>query len=278
MKRFDKKGVAGVLVDFFAYIFFALVIIIFYLLFHMGRGQIEQNINSEFLDSRSHISLMNYLATPLANNNVADLIIEYCTKEPADGTIKLNLYLKAQEVLDTSTTTARIVCSKNKIIDLRLLICKQPRNITIPTYQGVVKIEYCPMVDSAQAAVHMSVAPIITSPDGKKWHRYTFEKTDYYLEDNTENLITANDYDKRYINYKSSDEYNKKVDDFKKNVESGKSPVTSPQGDVWIKIGGNLWGLRQRGEVMYGAEATMLTKEKLIETLGDVPVGTRIIK
>jgi hypothetical protein len=50
MRIKNKKAVAGPLVDFYAYIAFALVIILFFLLFRMGAGQIKQEIKSDITD------------------------------------------------------------------------------------------------------------------------------------------------------------------------------------------------------------------------------------
>jgi hypothetical protein len=271
MKKFNKKAIAGPLVDFFAYVFFALVIILFYVLFYLGKGQMTQSINSEFVDARSHFTMMNYLNTPVGDKNIIDLAVEYCSKEPADDIIPGQLYRKAIESLDTSTTTAKLVCSKNKAIELRKPICKEPRNITIPSYNGIIYLFYCPSIDNAEKAVHPSVAPLMTSPDGKKWHKLTFDKVDYYLEDNTENLISANNYDKKYAGYSYSQDNAQKIEEFKQKILAGQNEIFAPNGNKWRKVSDKYCVFESQGSPV-SCELNIWSKEEIISNNGNVPV------
>lgn len=67
----NKKGfIAEALVDFYSYIAFVLIIIIFFLLFSMQKceGPVEQKIESAFEGNEAETVLLNYLRTPLPND------------------------------------------------------------------------------------------------------------------------------------------------------------------------------------------------------------------
>jgi hypothetical protein len=75
----NKKGIAGPLVDFYAYLAFALVILAFFLLFNLGAGQIQQQIKSEYIELGNEQIMFNYLKNPIKisgeDSTISKLII-----------------------------------------------------------------------------------------------------------------------------------------------------------------------------------------------------------
>ena len=76
-----KAFIASGLMDFYAYMTFILVIIVFFVLFSLGKGEIHSIIKGESGHADTHALLVNYLSTPIEHNGktitMSDLIILY---------------------------------------------------------------------------------------------------------------------------------------------------------------------------------------------------------
>lgn len=78
--KIAKKGfIASTVVSFFSYVLFILVIILFFFIFSISRGEISAKITSKVENVDANTVLLNYLRTPIGidNKNVADLIADF---------------------------------------------------------------------------------------------------------------------------------------------------------------------------------------------------------
>jgi hypothetical protein len=77
-----KKGILATnILDFFAYMSFVLVIIIFYLVFYFGAERLEYNPKSISVESDAGLVLLNIMRTPVdSESNIADLLVKSVQK------------------------------------------------------------------------------------------------------------------------------------------------------------------------------------------------------
>ena len=83
MNKRNKKGfIAGSMIDVYAYLFFVLVILFFYILFHFTKATVISDINNKVEDTSTEYLLNNYLNTPISDHEtMSDLISKYYLAE-----------------------------------------------------------------------------------------------------------------------------------------------------------------------------------------------------
>jgi len=276
--------IPGTMVDFYAYIAFILVAFTFMVIFLLAKGQIVANIQSDVEDINAQTTLRNVLRTPITYEEtqmtIGDLIIFYCSQKNPNELDKIRIYSNIEEILSKTTITAKLICSENKEILFRKPLCNSPSTIKIPSLSNQNEIKFCSSIESAEEARHVLLIQTITTPDGKKWAKRQLGDVIYYQEHDlgvtTENLITTEEFNKRYAFYEESEEYKLKVEKFQEDIKT-KSRLVAPDGSVWNKIGNNWCMVITKEGILVDCEVTILTTEKLIETKGEVPVGTRIV-
>jgi hypothetical protein len=91
-KRFNKRGAEDMLVDFWTILIFALIVIIFFILFSISKSSAENTAGAEFDSKDAQFMLDSFLGAPLVDNpskTVSDVIIEDSTTGDFTRTEKL---------------------------------------------------------------------------------------------------------------------------------------------------------------------------------------------
>ena len=81
----------------------------------------------------------------------------------------------------------------------------------------------------------------------------------------------------KYSNYDESEEYMQMVEKFIQDINT-KSRVIAPDKSEWDNHGSWWCMVITKEMVPVNCESTMLSTEKLIETKGNVPVGTHLLE
>jgi hypothetical protein len=158
MKKFykNKKAVASPLVDFYAYIAFALVILTFFLLFKAGAGQIQQVITSDMIEFDDNLILQNYFKTPITTSKGQIPFAEFLAENPKDyQNIMKNTEIIFQKFNKTQHFQALFNIDNNKCIfdcgNIQAAACVAKYGLiytTLPTYDGnTVNMGFCFWVD-----------------------------------------------------------------------------------------------------------------------------------
>ena len=94
MNKLRKKGfIAGIMVDFYAYLAFVLIILIFFILFAFAKKDIMDSATYDIEDTSSNLALTNYLRTPvLGGDNIADIISKYYIAKNINNNPELAAY------------------------------------------------------------------------------------------------------------------------------------------------------------------------------------------
>lgn len=149
----DKKAfVTSLIVDAWSLIIYVLIIIIFYALFHMGKGQVEMSIQDSVEHSGSHMFLINFLKTPVEDTMIAGLIRDW--------------YLDNEAFEQKLRTETEAFLEKYEYeTDLRYIMAKQGFKSNIPvvkTYHILINDEEVTVADMQRAGNEDHLVSIIS--------------------------------------------------------------------------------------------------------------------
>jgi hypothetical protein len=99
-----KRG-EDMLVDFWAILIFAIIVLLFFIIFSINKSGVQKNIEAEFANKDADYMLDSFLRAPLVDNSsrtVSDIIVEDSTTGNFDRTNKLFLeYFKRTNTINS---------------------------------------------------------------------------------------------------------------------------------------------------------------------------------
>lgn len=139
VKRINKKGMG--LTDFFSILAFALILLIFYILFKTTLNSKNFELQTESSNIEDSISIINILKTPVIIDNDEISIAELIALSQIDSTKKNLLKKSLSQIINEyfSTAECAIVCINKEQVQSSVCTAQHVSTcsenvITIPTY------------------------------------------------------------------------------------------------------------------------------------------------
>lgn len=110
LKKAKKGAIAAPLVDFYAYVLFAIVIVIFYIVFKVSAGAVKVDIKGDAGDLTVDTALIDFLNTPLEINGKKGTTSDF-TRAVYYNNLDINLFKsEIEKILDSFIANSDYEC------------------------------------------------------------------------------------------------------------------------------------------------------------------------